>query len=94
MSSHFEGLSLSSIEGMSVGKPFIASDVDGLREVVKDAGILFKHQDEKELAEAILKLSHNKDIYKSTADQCLTRALKYDITFMAQQYWQVYKNNY
>lgn len=29
MSSHFEGLSLSSVEGMSVGKPFLASDVDG-----------------------------------------------------------------
>ena len=32
MSSHWEGLSLSNIEGMSSGRPFVASDVDGLRE--------------------------------------------------------------
>ena len=30
MSSHFEGLSLSNIEGMAAGKPFVASDVDGI----------------------------------------------------------------
>lgn len=41
MSSHFEGLSLSSIEGMAVGKPFVASDVDGLHEITENAGILF-----------------------------------------------------
>ena len=35
MSSHWEGLSLSNIEGMSSGRPFVASDVDGLREVIR-----------------------------------------------------------
>ena len=34
LSSHWEGLSLSSIEGMASGRPFIASDVDGLHEMV------------------------------------------------------------
>ena len=34
MASDFEGLSLSSIEGMAAGKPFIASNVNGLRVVV------------------------------------------------------------
>ena len=33
MSSHWEGLSLSNVEGMSAHKPFIASDVNGLKEV-------------------------------------------------------------
>ena len=41
LSSHWEGLSLSSIEGMASGRPFVASDVDGLREVVQGAGVLF-----------------------------------------------------
>ena len=50
MSSHFEGLSLSSIEGMAVGKPFIASDVDGLREIVGGSGLLFAHGDDLDLA--------------------------------------------
>ena len=47
MSSHWEGLSLSNVEGMSAHKPFIASDVNGLREVTKGYGILFPHEDAK-----------------------------------------------
>jgi glycosyltransferase involved in cell wall biosynthesis len=42
LSSHYEGLSLASIEGMASGKPFIASDVPGLHEVVKGADLLFE----------------------------------------------------
>ena len=38
MSSIYEGLSLSSIEGMASGHPFIATNVNGLREIVKGAG--------------------------------------------------------
>ena len=45
MSSHWEGLSLSNVEGMSAHKPFIASDVNGLKEVTKEHGILFPHED-------------------------------------------------
>ena len=44
LSSAYEGLSLSSVEGMAAGKPFIASDVPGLREVIKGAGLLFKYK--------------------------------------------------
>lgn len=40
LSSKYEGLSLSSIEGMASGKPFVASNVPGLREMVENAGIL------------------------------------------------------
>ena len=53
LSSHWEGLSLSSIEGVASGRPFIASDVDGLHEMVSGAGILFPHGDDVELAQQI-----------------------------------------
>lgn len=92
MSSHYEGLSLSSVEGMSAGKPFLASDVDGLHEVVKDAGLLFPHGDAKTLAEQILKLDTNKDYCRSIASNCLQRAKKYDISRMAEGYLAVYKS--
>ena len=91
MSSHFEGLSLSSVEGMSVGKPFIASDVDGLREVVTGAGVLFPHQDAQSLANAILQLDSDENKYKSIADSCLTRAKQFDISAMADAYNECYK---
>ncbi|MBC7557517.1 MAG: glycosyltransferase, partial [Chryseobacterium sp.] len=42
LSSIYEGLSLSSIEGMASGRPFIASNVLGLKDIVSGAGILFE----------------------------------------------------
>ena len=86
MSSHFEGLSLSNVEGMSVGKPFIASDVDGLREVVSGYGQLFSHEDDKELASIIKRLAEDKDFYKQVADKCWERAQMYDIKKMVDSY--------
>ena len=42
LSSHWEGLSLASIEGLASGKPFIASRVPGLEEVVEGYGLHFE----------------------------------------------------
>ena len=92
MSSHFEGLSLSSVEGMSVGKPFIASDVDGLREVVNGAGVLFLHEDYSALTRAILELEDDSAKYKEVAKQCAERAKEYDIAKMAEGYANLYKS--
>jgi len=91
MSSHFEGLSLSSVEGMSVGKPLLASNVDGLREVVKDAGILFEHQDTEGFANKIKELESNPSLYMKVAQLCYNRASKYDISLMADSYYNEYK---
>lgn len=92
MSSHFEGLSLSSVEGMSVGKPFLASDVDGLREVVKGAGVLFPHGDSKALANEIMALENAPEKYISVADACRQRASQFDISKMVEAYAELYKS--
>lgn len=92
MSSHFEGLSLSSVEGMSVGKPFLASDVDGLREVVNGAGVLFPHGDPQALANEITKLEESPVEYKSVADRCRSRAVQFDISTMADGYSKIYNS--
>lgn len=91
MSSHWEGLSLSSVEGMSVGKPFLASDVDGLHDVVKDAGILFPHGDSAALAAEIKRLSENPEKYNEVASLCRERANQFDISSMADGYSEVYR---
>lgn len=90
MSSHFEGLSLSSVEGMSVGRPMLASDVDGLREVVGGAGILFPHSDSKALAARILDLDTNVEKNRTIASACGHRAAQFDISAMAEKYSQLY----
>lgn len=92
MSSHFEGLSLSSVEGMSVGKPFLASDVDGLREVVAGAGILFPHQDYQALAAEIQRLESSPTAYNAVADACGRQATRYDISRMTEGYTKIYQH--
>jgi glycosyltransferase involved in cell wall biosynthesis len=92
MSSHWEGLSLSSVEGMTVGKPFIASDVQGLHEVVEGAGLLFPHGDYSELASLIRSLMDDAKLYQATLEKCYQRALQYDITTMVDGYAGVYRH--
>ena len=90
LSSFYEGLSLSSVEGLASGKPFIASDVPGLREVVKGAGALFPQGDAENLAKKINNLFTNKDLYDQTAAQCLERSKKYDINIMVASHLELY----
>lgn len=92
LSSHWEGLSLSSIEGMASGRPFIASDVDGLHEMVSGAGVLFPHGDDKALAKAIQELCENPGYYRKVAQACQERAKKYDISVMAEGYLKLYES--
>lgn len=94
MSSHYEGLSLSSIEGMAVGKPFIASAVDGLREITEGAGVLFEEGNYEQLADLILDLSNNTELYKKVSDKCLQRAHQYDISKMLEGYLAIYLELY
>lgn len=90
LSSHWEGLSLSSVEGCASGRPVIASDVQGLREVVGGAGILFPDGDHKRLAHEIIHLATDSDYYDSIVKLCQNRANDYDINIMAQRYNEVY----
>lgn len=90
LSSVYEGLSLSSIEGMSA-RPFVASDVPGLRGAVKNHGLLFKQGDSEELANLVLKLYQDKEFYDNIADKCLERAKEFDIQKMVDSYIEVYR---
>ena len=92
MSSHHEGLSLSNLEGMSAGKPFIASDVDGLREIVTGYGLLFPHEDAAALAAAIQQLCEDKSYADAIAARCRQRALEFDISKTMASYDNLYRN--
>ena len=91
MSSHWEGLSLSNIEGMSAHKPFIASKVNGLREVTEGYGILFEHGNARGLAAEIEHLSKDGQYYQQVADACYERAEQFDIDKMIMAYERMYK---
>lgn len=91
MASDYEGLSLSSIEGMAAGKPFIATNVNGLKEVVGGAGLLFENKNAEELAQLINRLSKDSEYYLKIANDCAVRADEYDIKSMMDSYTLVYK---
>ncbi|MDO4335355.1 MAG: glycosyltransferase [Bacteroidales bacterium] len=91
-SSHWEGFGLTAIEIMAAGKPVVASDVDGLKQVVEGAGLIFKKGDPMDLADCINRLIEDEDLYRSTSAKCMERAAKYDISKMAAEYSNVYKD--
>ena len=92
MASDYEGLSLSSIEGMAAGKPFIASDVDGLREIVGGAGVLFENKNAADLSNAIQGLYDDEKYYTNVAEACLQRSKLFDVDIMVSSYLNVYNS--
>lgn len=92
LSTHYEGLSLASIEGLASGKPFVASDVPGLSEIVSGAGILFQSQNEKALAVEIDRLIYDKDHRGRIVSQCMNRAKEYDIEIMVERHLKLYNS--
>ncbi|MCH4829051.1 glycosyltransferase [Flavobacterium columnare] len=92
LSSHYEGLSLSSIEGMASGKPFIASNVPGLKDIVFNAGILFEKSDSEDLAKKIILLNKDVDLYNEVVQKCKKRASKYSIKDTAKRYIEIYNS--
>lgn len=90
LSSHYEGLSLSSVEGMASGKPFVASDVPGLTEVVKGAGKLFEDSNEIALKNNILLLANDPDCYQKTVQLCQEKSKQFDIHQMVKRYIERY----
>jgi glycosyltransferase involved in cell wall biosynthesis len=94
ISSHYEGMPLACIEAMAAGKPLIASDVDGIHEVVAEAGLLFPHEDANQLAVLIKQVCSDESTYTEVVERCLKRAKLYDIADMVKQYLIIYKKLY
>lgn len=90
ISSHWEGFGLAAVEGMAAAKPVIASDVDGLREVVHGAGILFPHGNVEALTMEIMRLYSDPNHYSFIAKKCIKRATVFDISKMVESYINVY----
>lgn len=91
LSSHYEGLSLASIEALASSKPFIASRVPGLIEVVENVGLLFDASNEVELANLVNALLNDQDFYCDIAQKCLAKSKEYDIIKMVFAEIELYK---
>lgn len=89
-SSNWEGFGLTAVEMMACGKPVIATKVNGLKQVVEGAGLLFEVGNDKELASAINQLLSDDALYNKVAGNCFERAKQYNVMKMSSQYMEVY----
>lgn len=90
LASNWEGLSLSSLEGMASGKPFLGTDVEGIREIVSGFGVCVPLDSPEELAKEVKKLIDNSMHYSQTAIKCFNRAENYDIKETVNKYMFLY----
>jgi glycosyltransferase involved in cell wall biosynthesis len=64
------------MEVISCGTPAIVTDIDGLPEAVDGAGIVIPQADSYSLADAILKIHQNKELFSNLKKACLDRRKK------------------
>lgn len=90
LSTHYEGVSLSSIEGMASGKPFVAAKAPGLADTVSGAALLFPPGNAQLLAVALEKLWSDPLLYTQTVAACEQRAKQYDLRQTVREHLQLY----
>lgn len=92
MSSHWEGFGRTAVEGMALGKPVVASNVEGLNAIVEGAGRLFETGNHAQLSATIRALTQDPADYATTAEACRARADLYDVRHMIEGYEKVYRS--
>ena len=90
LSTNYEGFSIAMLEAMASGKPFIASDVPGVGDLVKGYVALFPLGDEKCLADLILRVLEDCDYSSGIVKKSLEFVRRYDIASTALQYVELY----
>lgn len=92
LSTEHEGFSISMLEVMACRKPFIASSVPGIYDLVADNSLLFPYRDSLELSRLIEKCAENKMVYEEYSRRSFDFASRYDINRTAAEYYSVYKS--
>lgn len=92
LSSHWEGFGLVAIEYMAAGKPVIASNVPGLNDIVRGAGVLFKAGDVQDLFEKLQSLIADVNCRREISEKCRYRSMRYDISQLVNSYINLYKS--
>lgn len=90
MSSHWEGFGLAAAEGMAAGRPVIASNVDGLSQVVGGAGLLFEPGNDQELSSLLQYVMTDNKEYHRIVQRQNDRVRDFGIERMVEEYLKIY----
>jgi glycosyltransferase involved in cell wall biosynthesis len=88
-----EGLGLSLLEAMALGKPVVATEVGGIPEVVKSGvnGLLVPPENDRALAEAIIKILSSKQMAFSLGQAAKNTVFdKFSARYMAEKTMEIY----
>ena len=82
------------LEAMASGLPVVATDVNGINEIIEDCknGFLVESKNSKEIAEKILLLLEDDDLRKRISKQNMKKASKYSWQQTVQMLENVYDN--
>ncbi|MCD2442776.1 glycosyltransferase family 4 protein [Agromyces sp. SYSU K20354] len=87
-----EPFALTALEGMAAGAAVVASDIGGIPETVRGAGILVPPGDAAALAAALGDLAGDPDLLRRTAEACRARAVELDWSRAAGQLEQLVRS--
>jgi glycosyltransferase involved in cell wall biosynthesis len=89
-----EGVPVTIMEGMASGIPIIATDVGGVKDIVKNNinGILIEEKNSKQIAEKLICLIKNKKFKQKISKGALETSKKYDLGFIGKRIKEIYNN--
>jgi phosphatidylinositol alpha-mannosyltransferase len=89
----WESFGIVLLEAMSVGKPIIASNINGFNAVLSDGvdGLAVRPRNSWQLAEAIVKLINDRDLCCRMAEKGKEKALNYDWSVLAGRILDFYQ---
>jgi glycosyltransferase involved in cell wall biosynthesis len=91
LSSFHEGLSGYTLESLASGKPFLGSNVDGIKDIVPCNSYLFENSDAEKLSFKIQNILNDKNLRNQMIYNANQHVLKYDTKNMVAGYLEAYK---
>lgn len=90
--SRFEGFGLTAVEAMAFGKPVIASNSYGLKEIVEhnETGLLFQVADSMELNNAIMHLINNQSLQYKFGEAAKSSCIKFSLHGFEEKIYSLY----
>lgn len=89
-----EGLPVVILEGLAAGKPIIASNVSGVKDVIRDGwnGFLVEQKNPEQIAEKVLELLGNGVLKAEFSKNALTSGKNYDWELISRKYFEMMQN--
>jgi len=89
--SNYEPFGIVALEGMAAGLPIIATSVDGLKEVMEDAGLLVPSNHPSNLAQAIINVLSDEALSKELKKKSIEKVKRFSWESLCRELLDVYK---